>query len=196
MSLQWILVLYLFFSQKNEVRKEFSSLSINGQPLDSVLAFGELVDDELKPYTLLNKGKLDCLPGIAVGNKLSAINKFVKKNGPASVSAIYCTQDKFSEVMDNLDAFKKILKAKIPVILFVPESEFEKYDVLKDLGFVFWQWKPSTLTSSCFRTDDFEILNKGIYAKLAQKVNNVAFATYKKPINEDMEMMKSSYFDE
>ncbi len=39
----------LVFSQKSEVRKEFSSLNINGQPLDSVLAFSELVDDELKP---------------------------------------------------------------------------------------------------------------------------------------------------
>lgn len=167
------------FSQKNEARTEFSSLSINGQPLDNVLAFGELVDDDSKPYIVQNKGKLDCLPGIAVGNKLSTINNSIKTLGADSVSAVYCTQDKFLEIMDNLDAFKKILKAKIPVVLFVPEAEFEKYDILKDLGFVFWQWKPSTLKSRCFRTDDPEALKAGIYAKIAQKINKAAFATFR-----------------
>ena len=167
----------ILFSQKNNARAEFSNLVINGETLDNVLAYGELVDDSEKPYAVLNKGKLDCLPGISVVNRFATANKAISELGIESVSMIYCAQDKFQEIIDNLDAFKKILKTKIPTTIFVPESEFEKYDVLRDLGFVFWQWKPATLKSNCFSSNP-SVLQKSIFSHLACKVNNARKASY------------------
>lgn len=169
----------VLFSQKNHARSEFANLMINGESLDNVLAYGEFIDDEEKPYSVLNKGKLDCLPGISIVNKLSTANNAISVLGAESVPMIYCAQDKFQEIIDNLDAFKKILKTKIPTTIFVPESEFEKYDVLRDLGFVFWQWKPATLKSSCFVTVDPSVLQRSIFSRLARKVNNATLATYR-----------------
>ena len=165
------------FSQKNTLKEYMANLLVNNESLESVLAYGELNDDSDKAFSVLNKGKLDCIPGISIANKLSQISHCISTAGAETISSIYCSPDKFQEIINNLDAFKKILKAKIPIIIFVPESEFEYYDVIRDLGFVFWQWKPSTLKGISRISNGSEVSKDTIFSRLSQKISRAGYAT-------------------
>lgn len=164
------------FAQKNELKDYMSDLYINDNSLEDILAYGELTEDE-KCYSVFNKGRLDCLPGIAIANKLSQITNFASAMEPESIACIYCFPEKFQEILNNLDEFKKVLKLKAPVVIFVPEGEFEYYDVIRDLNFVLWQWKPTTLKSECFRyAYDYQQADN-VFSRLAKKVDRAGKAT-------------------
>ena len=106
-------------SAKNDFKEFVENLQINGHDFDDIIAYGEIDLDEVNRFKLYNKGRLDCLPSVAVTTKLEDLYYLLKlKETKEKIFAIFSTIEKFDEVINNPDTFKKILKHGIPFIVF------------------------------------------------------------------------------
>ena len=141
----------LLLSVKNDFRDFMSQVKINNRYVDDIITYGEIDLNTDSGFVLYNKGKLDCLPAITVSAKLDEINDALQIGSIVQkVGAIFSTVDKFDELTDNSEALKGCLRKGIPFIAFVPEHAFEKFTIIKNLGFKMWHWKPATLKSEVF----------------------------------------------
>lgn len=179
-------------SAKNDFKEFVSNIDINGTNFDDMVAYGEINLDSSEKFRLYNRGKLDCLPAIAVTAKIEEISDLLKiEDVKDKVFAIFSTIDKFDGLMNDLDTLKNILRQSIPFVAFVSESDFEKCPVLTDYGFELWHWKPSTMKSKAFRmindensesysqqqgksVKEFETLSASICNKIEKYVESIS----------------------
>lgn len=170
-------------SAKNDFREFVDTLNINGQKFEDTVTYGEIELDSPDKFRLYNKGRLDCLPSIAVTTKIEEIYYLLKdKSIKDKVFAIFSTIEKFDEIISNPDTFKKILKQDVPFVAFIPESGFENCPLLTDFGFDLWHWKPSTMKSDALLViGNNSTLSKGrsLFRKFAEKVNRAALSDFK-----------------
>ena len=185
----------LVLSAKNDFREFAEKLKVNGVALDEVISYGEIDLDEHDGFKLYNKGRLDCLPSVAVSTNLEEIYYLLRRADVADkIFSIVSTVDKFDEIMNNPDTLAKVLKSDIPFIVFVPESGFEDYPMLKDMGFELWHWKPSTIKSDSFLVDTGETdSEKGVFDYFANKVNMAALAEFKLEIAKNKYLKKNVF---
>ena len=172
----------LLLSAKNDFRDFTESLYINGLRYEEVATYGEIDLDSKEKFKLYNKGRLDCLPSISVTAKTEELYYLLKDEKIRErIDSIYSTMNKFDEIIDNPDTFKKILKYNIPFIVFLSESNFEGCPLLTDFGFALWHWKPSTMQSKVFLSNA-DIKNKpatdGLFRKLSEKIGRAASAEF------------------
>lgn len=184
-------------SAKNDFKEFVSNISINGTTSDDVVAYGEIDLDSSEKFKLYNKGRLDCLPSIAVNTKTEEIYYLLKDEDIKSkVFAVFSTIDKFDELVSNPDTLKKILKQNIPFVAFVSESDFENCHLLTDFGFELWHWKPSTMKSEAFLINDNEATHseeKSLFGKFAEKINRAALSDFKMETSVSKDLKKSVY---
>ncbi len=171
-------------SPKNDFKEFIETLYVNGQELENTITCGEIDLDSPSGFKLYNKGKLDCLPSISIMSKIEELYYLLKKDKSIEkqIFAIFSTIEKFDEIVNNPDTFKRILKYDIPFITFVSESEFENFPLLTDYGFELWHWKPSTMKSDALLVgeDKINVLNKkNIYGRFAERVNMAALSDFK-----------------
>lgn len=170
-------------SAKNDFKEFVDTLYIDGKKFDEIVTYGEIDLDSPSGFKLYNKGKLDCLPSISVTTKIEELYYLLKDKSKADdVFAIFSTMEKFDEIVNNPDTFKRVLKHNIPFVAFVSEREFENLPFLTDLGFELWHWKPSTMKSDALLVDENTIYidnKKSIYGRFSQKVNMATLADFK-----------------
>ena len=170
-------------SAKNDFKEFTDMLYINGQNFEDAVAYGEIDLDSPDKFKLYNKGRLDCLPSIAVTTKIEEIYYLLKdKTIKDKVFAVCSTLEKFDEIISNPDAFKKILKQDIPFVAFIPESGFENCPLLTDFGFDLWHWKPSTMKSEALLVTANKTANgknRSLFGRFSEKVNRAALSDFK-----------------
>ena len=160
----------IVLSAKSDFTDSTESLYINGTKFSDVASYGEIDLSENDGFKLYNKGRLDCIPGIAVTSKIDELKSLLKnENHLNEVAAVFVDNNKFDEIIDNQDTLKYILKKDIPIIVFVPESKFESYPPLNGLGFDFWHWKPSTIKMI---PELEEAGGDSVFGNLTSKVNH------------------------
>lgn len=172
----------LLLSAKNNFRDFTESLYINGLRYEEVATYGEIDLDSKEKFKLYNKGRLDCLPSISVTAKTEELYYLLKdEKARERIDSIYSTMDKFDEITDNPDTFKKILKYNIPFVVFLSEDNFEGCPLLTDFGFELWHWKPSTMQSKVFLSNA-NVNNKtatdGLFRKFSEKIGRAASAEF------------------
>ncbi len=181
-------------SPKNDFRDIAASIRINGLDFEEVLSFGEIDLDSDSNFRLYNKGRLDCLPSIAITSKIEEIYYLLKdKSIKEKIFAIFSTIDKFDEIINNPDTFKRILKHNIPFVTFVPESGFESCTLLTDFGFDIWHWKPSTMKSEALLVAERECFgqqSKCLFSKFNQKINRAALSEFSIEKSNDLSLRK------
>ena len=170
----------LLLSPKNDFREFTETLRISGSEFQDIMSFGEIDADSERGFNLYNKGRLDCLPALSVGTRLGEIWSVLKNPElRGKVFAVFSIPDKFNEVVSNLDTLRKCLKQDVPFITFVPESEFEEFPLLVDLGFEMWHWKPSMMQSEVFLEEtSVPDKSKSLFGKLVAKSSSAALAEY------------------
>ncbi len=170
-------------SAKNDFKEFTDMLILNEQKFEDVVAYGEIDLNSPDKFRIYNKGRLNCLPSIAVTTKIEELYYLLKeKIIKDKVFAIFSTIDKFDEISSNPDTFKKILKQEIPFIAFVPESGFENCPLLTSFGFDLWHWKPSTMKSESLLVpeNNFSASKfKSLFGKFAKKINRAALSDFK-----------------
>lgn len=170
-------------SAKNDFKEFVETIKINGQNFEDAMAYGEIDLEEVGKFKLYNKGRLDCLPSVAVTTKIEEIYYLLKdKEIKEKIFAIFSTIEKFDEIISNPDTFKKILKQEVPFVAFVSESEFESCPLLTDFGFELWHWKPSTMKSEALLVPGNKPLGKSvksIFGKFSEKVNRAALSDFR-----------------
>ena len=93
-------------SAKNDFKEFTDMLYINGQNFEDAVAYGEIDLDSPDKFKLYNKGRLDCLPSIAVTTKIEEIYYLLKdKTIKDKVFAVFSTLEKFDEIISNPDTF-------------------------------------------------------------------------------------------
>lgn len=131
---------------KNDFFNNIENLQINNLASSDIISYGEIDFSQSNCYKLHNNGKLNCVPGLSITNKIEDILELgTDCSTKQQIYTIYSTLDKFDEITDNVDILKEILRLSIPFVAFIPEEKFEKASVLLNLGFELWHWKPSTL---------------------------------------------------
>ena len=181
-------------SAKNDFKEFIETLYINGQNFEDAVAYGEIDLDSPDKFKLYNKGKLDCLPSIAVTTKIEEIYYLLKdKTIKDKVFAVFSTLEKFDEIISNPDTFKKILKQDIPFVAFVPESDFENCPLLTDFGFDLWHWKPSTMKSEALLVTANKTANgknRSLFGRFSEKVNRAALSDFKMETSNNKSLRK------
>lgn len=163
---------------KNDFYDNLESLYVNKYAVTDTLAYGEIDVSLETSYKLRNTGKLSCLPGISITNDLDDILCLAEDESKLSqIYAVYSVQEKFDEIVENIDVLKEILKLNVPFITFIPESKFDQAQVILSLNFDLWHWKPSTVKLvACDRR-----IKSGekFFESLTSKVVNAATASFK-----------------
>ncbi|MCD8040681.1 MAG: DrmE family protein [Clostridia bacterium] len=170
-------------SAKNEFKDFMESIYVCGRRFEDVATYGEIDCDSEEKFKLFNKGRLDCLPSISVTHKMEDLYYLLKdKWAREKIYAIVSTMDKFDEIINNPDAFKRVLKHNVPFVVFVSESDFDGCPVLTDFGFELWHWKPSTMKSEAFLLSDevsrSKIQRKEIFGNFSAKINRAALSEF------------------
>ena len=172
----------ILLSAKKDFRDFSESLYINGIFSEEVVTYGEIDLESEDKFRLYNKGRLNCLPSISVTTKMEELYYLLKdEKSRGKIYSIYSSMDKFDEIISNPDTFKKILKYKIPFIVFASENDFEGCPLLTDFGFELWHWKPSTMKSEAFLSyADDKVKNKsvtgGLFRRFSEKISRAALA--------------------
>ncbi len=181
-------------SAKNDFKEFTDNLCINGQNFEDAVAYGEIDLDSPDKFKLYNKGRLDCLPSIAVTTKIEEIYYLLKdKTIKDKVFAVFSTLEKFDEIISNPDTFKKILKQDIPFVAFIPESGFENCPLLTDFGFDLWHWKPSTMKSEALLVTANKTANgknRSLFGRFSEKVNRAALSDFKMETSNNKSLRK------
>ena len=181
-------------SAKNDFKEFTDNVCINGQYFEDAVAYGEIDLDSPDKFKLYNKGRLDCLPSIAVTTKIEEIYYLLKdKTIKDKVFAIFSTLEKFDEIISNPDTFKKILKQDIPFVAFIPESGFENCPLLTDFGFDLWHWKPSTMKSEALLVTANKTANgknRSLFGRFSEKVNRAALSDFKMETSNNKSLRK------
>ena len=181
-------------SAKNDFKEFTDNLCINGQYFEDAVAYGEIDLDSPDKFKLYNKGRLDCLPSIAVTTKIEEIYYLLKdKTIKDKVFAVFSTLEKFDEIISNPDTFKKILKQDIPFVAFIPESGFENCPLLTDFGFDLWHWKPSTMKSEALLVTANKTANgknRSLFGRFSEKVNRAALSDFKMETSNNKSLRK------
>lgn len=181
-------------SAKNDFKEFTDTLYINGQNFEDAVAYGEIDLDSPDKFKLYNKGRLDCLPSIAVTTKIEEIYYLLKdKTIKDKVFAVFSTLEKFDEIISNPDTFKKILKQDIPFVAFIPESGFENCPLLTDFGFDLWHWKPSTMKSEALLVTANKTANgknRSLFGRFSEKVNRAALSDFKMETSNNKSLRK------
>jgi hypothetical protein len=181
----------LLLSKKEEFKEFIKNLSVNSYDFQDLIAYGEVIENG---FNLLNGGKLDCLPALAVTARLVEINTLLKTSLKEKIFAIFATSDKFNELVNNTDTLKKCLLQNVPFVVFVPESSFEEYPLLADANFEMWHWKPSMMRSKAFSQENTSVKSQPLFGKLSAKINRAVDATFDiKKCNE--ESLKTTFRD-
>lgn len=163
----------MFLAGKGTFVNDIKSLRVCEESLDKIITYGEVDNDIDGGHRLLNRGQLDCKPAISVASKLHEIRKALRNPEVlTSTSTIVVSQEKYSEIVDNIDTLKKCLKAGIPFIVFVPEREYESYKVLDDLKFSLWHWDTSLLKASDAFYNNDPVSGSSIFYEFSQKINS------------------------
>lgn len=164
-----------FLSPKNDFKDFLDAFYISGCKFQDVITYGEFDSEVESGARLYNTGKLDCLPGIIVSSKINEIAKGVSKGIlKEKIDAIVVTQSKYNEAINNLGDFRKCLRTGIPLVMFVPEAEFETFPVLSEMGFEFWNWDPDMLDFGGFSSKRFAAPAGSMFSDLSKKVFNAA----------------------
>lgn len=181
-------------SAKNDFKEFTDMLYINGQNFEDAVAYGEIDLDSPDKFKLYNKGRLDCLPSIAVTTKIEEIYYLLKdKTIKDKVFAVFSTLEKFDEIISNPDTFKKILKQDIPFVAFIPESGFENCPLLTGFGFDLWHWKPSTMKSEALLVTANKTANgknRSLFGRFSEKVNRAALSDFKMETSNNKSLRK------
>lgn len=157
-------------SQKNEFKEYLNELYVYNRKLSDCITYGEFDLDEPSLVRLFNSGQLDCMPGVTLSTKLNELAEIaVNTDFSSNIHAIFSTQSKFNDIINNIDQFKKCLKSKIPFIAFVSETEFETFPVLSELGFEFLHWDKELLNDCGFSSESLLEEERSIFHKLAKK---------------------------
>lgn len=165
-------------SPKKEFKEFLDEFFITGKRFQDVVAYGEFDESNEKGTALYNSGRLDCLPGIIVSPKINEIAQGVSTESlKDKFDSIVVTQAKFNEAINNLGELKKCLKADIPFIVFAPETEFESFPVLSEMGFEFWNWDPNMLIFGGLSGKDYISPKSSLFGSLSKKVFNAAGST-------------------
>ena len=165
----------VMLSSKKEFREFLESLFISGHKFQDVLTYGEFDTSSKRGTKLYNRGQLDCQPGLIVSSKISEIATSISLEClKGRIDAIIVSQTKCNEVINNLSDFRKCLRANIPVIMFVPETEFESFPVLAEMGFEFWNWDPGMLICGGLSSEQFIASQNTMFGNLSRKVFNAA----------------------
>lgn len=184
----------VLLSAKNDFKEFTDMLYINGQNFEDAVAYGEIDLDSPDKFKLYNKGRLDCLPSIAVTTKIEEIYYLLKdKTIKDKVFAVFSTLEKFDEIVGNPDTFKKILKQDIPFVAFIPESGFENCPLLTDFGFDLWHWKPSTMKSEALLVTANKTANgknRSLFGRFSEKVNRAALSDFKMETSNNKSLRK------
>lgn len=187
----------ILLSAKKDFRDFSESLYINGIFSEEVVTYGEIDLESEDKFRLYNKGRLNCLPSISVTTKMEELYYLLKdEKSRGKIYSIYSSMDKFDEIISNPDTFKKILKYKIPFIVFASENDFEGCPLLTDFGFELWHWKPSTMKSEAFLSyADDKVKNKsvtgGLFRRFSEKISRAALAEFVLKTAEDPYLKKS-----
>ncbi len=170
-------------SAKNDFKDFMESIYVSGRHYEDVATYGEIDCDSEEKFKLFNKGRLDCLPSISVTHKMEELYYLLKdKNIKEKIYAIFSTMDKLDEIINNPDAFKRILKQDVPFIVFVSESDFEGCPELANYGFELWHWKPSTMKSEALLLSEGGSGNnrqrKEIFGNFSAKISRAALSEF------------------
>jgi len=169
----------LLLTAKNDFKEYTEKLKINDNDFSNIMSYGDIDINNQVGFNLYNPGRLDCLPALSITAKLEEIYYALKVPSILEkVFAIFSTVDKFDEIVANTDTLKKCLKKDTPFVVFVPESAFEDYPVLSELGFKMWHWKPSTMQSEAYLIGDYPTRNNSIFGNFSAKVDNAALAGF------------------
>ena len=162
-------------SPKKDFRVFLENFFVSGRRFPDVLTYGEFDPEAERGTKLYNSGQLDCLPGIIVSPKISEIATSISSEGLKNqIDAIVVSQSKYNEAINNLSDFRKCLRTGIPVIMFVPETEYESFPVLAEMGFEFWNWDPNMLNFGGLSSKLFVASDNSMFGKLSKKVYNAA----------------------
>lgn len=158
---------------KNDFYNSIENLHINSYDSSDVITYGEIDFSQSNSYKLHNSGKLNCIPGLSITNKIEDILDLLTAcSTEQQVYTIYSALDKFDEITDNVDILKEVLRLSIPFIAFIPEEKFEKAAVLLSLGFELWHWKPSTL--KLISENNHISSNTPMFGGLSNKIKHAA----------------------
>ena len=162
-------------SPKKDFRVFLENFFVSGRRFPDVLTYGEFDSESERGTKLYNSGQLDCLPGIIVSPKISEIATGISYEGlKKQIDAIVVSQSKYNEAINNLSDFRKCLRTDIPVVMFVPETEYESFPVLAEMGFEFWNWDPNILNFGGLSSKQFVASDNSMFGKLSKKVFNAA----------------------
>lgn len=179
-------------SSKNDFKEYVENWKIKGQKIEDIITYGEIDTDKSDKFKLYNNGKLDCLPSVAVTNKMEDLYYLLKDmNVKEQIFAIFSTAEKFDEVVSNPDTLKKVLKHDIPFIVFIPESGFIECPFLTNSGFEIWHWKPSTMKSEALLVENASSNNNSLFSRFSEKVNRAALAEFKVEVSKHNGLRKA-----
>ncbi len=176
----------MIITSKNEFKDSVNTIQINHTSLQNCITYGEIDLKLSNKYKLYNKGKLDCIPSIAITSKITELAELIDSIPDySSINSIYVTNDKFTELLNNNNDFITCLKTEIPFIVFLSEDDYENYGTLHDYGFKFWQWQPSTINNKIFIQNNYS--NSSVFGQLPLMIKNAANARFNvKQINTDL----------
>lgn len=168
----------VFLSPKKDFRKFLESFYISNRRFKNVVTYGEFDTDSERGTKLYNSGRLDCLPGLVVSSQINEIVNSLRADVfKEKIDTIVVTQAKYNEVINNLNDLKKCLKMGIPFVMFAPETEFETFPVLKEMGFEFWNWNPYMLQLSGLKFGKLTAPpSNSLFSNLEKKVFNAAMS--------------------
>ena len=160
-------------SPKKEFREFLDGFFIMKKNIQDVVSYGEFDYASESCTALFNTGRLDCLPAIIVSPKINEIAQGVSAEPlKDKFDSIVVTQAKFNETINNLGELKKCLKADIPFIMFAPETEFESFPVLSEMGFEFWSWDPNMLVYGGLSGEGYVLPKSSLFGSMSKKVYN------------------------
>lgn len=165
----------VMLTTKNSVDECAKDLIVLGVPFTKVISVGEFIQNPIGFACGKNIGKI---PNIVICTELPQIVSCIAEESVSEkIDCIYVTQDKVRELLSNRHTFTRLLKSSIPVIVFLAESDYERYNELNKFDFSLFHWKPSTLTDISFSKDkDFYV--DTVFQQLVNKTANASKASF------------------
>lgn len=170
----------------DEFSKEYYVL---GSAFSKVFSIGEFSQD---PLGFNSRNKHCEVPNFTIAIELSQIVACASDESiREKIDCVFVTQEKVRELLANRFLFERLMKLNIPVIVFLAETDYERFNELSKYGFSLFHWKPSTLTDKSF-IKETEYYTDTVFEDLTKKTNNASKASFKVEVCDGSEL-RSAY---
>jgi hypothetical protein len=146
-----------YISSVRKFTEIFSEMRIKGKKLTDLLLLGKINADN--KIDLINTGKLNGNPALLFSENLD----FAYGNFPENISSVFIDIHNDAIVNKNLDAFDKLIRRNIPIIVISDTVNSFNFTALEERNFVTLRWDSESIIPGLYSTSSTDVITRKIY---------------------------------